>query len=423
MKSTVTIDIVLDTRYQKKEERYPVKVRVTYQKKQRYYSCNVELTKEQYKRIMGLKPSKSDKAIQEYLLDKKLEIKNIINDLPVFSFDMLKLKFKNSTKATEDEEQKDATIESNVYSLFDIVIGQSEAQGRVGNADVLRCAKSSLQKFKGNLNFRDITVQFLDEYERWFLAQKKSITTVGIYLRELRNIYNTAISNEYNIVSREFYPFNNKDNPKGYKIPKGKNIKKALDKDQIKSIVEYPLPVGSNADKARDFWYFTYLNNGINHKDICKLKYKDIYKDQIHFDRSKTIRSNRDKDRTVISTLLKESKRIIEKWGNPDKAPDSYVFNILSKDLPERRAREVQNSHLQMINKWNKILAKNLKLGVTLTTGVARHSFASVMIESGVDLAILKDLMGHSSITTTEMYVKPFNSKTRKKNALLLINQ
>ena len=423
MKSSITLALFLDTRFPRKDEMYPVKVRVTYQRKQRYYPCSCELTKEQYKRVTGPKPSKSERAVLEYLLDKKTDIKNIINELPNFSFDLLKLKFDSSTKAIENEEQENATIESNVYNLFDIVIGQLEAQGRVGNADVMIRAKSSLQKFKRNLNFRDITVQFLDEYERWFLNQGKSITTVGIYLRELRNIYNTAISNEYNIVSREFYPFNNKDNPKGYKIPKGKNIKKALDKQQIKSIVDYALPLCSNADRARDFWYFTYLNNGINHKDICKLKYKDIYKDQIHFDRSKTIRSNRDKDRTVISTLLKESKRIIEKWGNEDKDPENYVFNILSKDLSARRACEVQGNHLHMINKYNKILAKNLKLGVTLTTMVARHSFASVMIENNVDIAILKELMGHSSIITTEIYVKPFNSKTRKKNALLLVNQ
>jgi Phage integrase family len=182
-------------------------------------------------------------------------------------------------------------------------------------------------------------------------------------------------------------------------------------------------PLTGAAGRAKDFWYFTYLNNGINFKDIAKPKYKDIYKKQIHFNRSKTIRSSRDKDRTVIAALLKESERIIDKWGNPDKSPDNYVFPILTKDLTARRAHEVIQTHLQSINKYNKKLAITLKLGVDLTTIVARHSFASVMIENGVDLAILKELMGHSSITTTEIYVKPFNSTTRRRNALLLLSE
>ena len=117
----------------------------------------------------------------------------------------------------------------------------------------------------------------------------------------------------------------------------------------------------------------------------------------------------------MIATLLDESERIINKWGNRDKSPENYIFPILTDGLSNRRAHEIIQTHLQTVNKFNKRLAEKLTLGVNLTTIVATHSFTFVMIENGVDLAILKDLMGHSSITTTEIYVKPFNSKTPQK--------
>lgn len=53
------------------------------------------------------------------------------------------------------------------------------------------------------------------------------ITTVGIYLRPLRSIFNDAI--EMGLVPRENYPFGEKK----YQIPTGVNIKKTLPTEEI----------------------------------------------------------------------------------------------------------------------------------------------------------------------------------------------
>lgn len=41
-------------------------------------------------------------------------------------------------------------------------------------------------------SFEDIIVSFLNEYETWMLQKGNSISTVGIYLRPLRTLFNTA---------------------------------------------------------------------------------------------------------------------------------------------------------------------------------------------------------------------------------------
>jgi len=77
------------------------------------------------------------------------------------------------------------------------------------------------------------------------VAEEKSKTTVGIYLRSLRTIFNKAI--EEGNIAADLYPF------KKYKIPTGQNIKKALDKSELKTLYTAKLEPGSFKEKTRDF--------------------------------------------------------------------------------------------------------------------------------------------------------------------------
>lgn len=60
---------------------------------------------------------------------------------------------------------------------------------------------------------------------------------------------------------------------------------------------------------------------------------------------------------------------------------------------------------------WNDNVddARNIVVWHTL-----RHTFATRMLEAGVDIYVLKELMGHSSVTTTEIYLHLCNMKKRK---------
>lgn len=45
---------------------------------------------------------------------------------------------------------------------------------------------------------------------------------------------------------------------------------------------------------------------------------------------------------------------------------------------------------------------------------VARHSFASLLLENGVDIYTIKDLMGHTNVRTTQIYTHIVNEKKEK---------
>lgn len=112
-----------------------------------------------------------------------------------------------------------------------------------------------------------------------------------MYLRALRTIMNIAIGD--GVIKREMYPF-------------GKR--------------KYQIPMCSPKDKARDYWMFSYLANGMNFKDICKLKFSNVYNDSIVFHRSKMVNTRRSNPIQIIAIITNDMQRIIDKWGNNDKS-------------------------------------------------------------------------------------------------------
>ncbi len=55
-----------------------------------------------------------------------------------------------------------------------------------------------------------------------------------------------------------------------------------------------------------------------------------------------------------------------------------------------------------------------LSLAFLLLMHTARHSFASLLLENGVDIYTIKDLMGHTNVRTTQIYTHIVNEQKEK---------
>ena len=66
---------------------------------------------------------------------------------------------------------------------------------------------------------------------------------------------------------------------------------------------------------------------------------------------------------------------------------------------------------LAKINKELKLLASELEIDADVTTYVARHSFASVLKNTGVNIALISQALGHQDIKTTEIYLSKFDDQ------------
>lgn len=384
-----TISAFIDKYHPQKDGNCSVSIRVTSQRKKKYYPTGLSLKATVFTRVMTAKRrSEADKALYNKIHSFESKAIAALEDLPVFTFGMFEAIYLENREAADS-----------IAFGFDKYISELKEEKRIGTAVSYECAKASIESFKKGLKYADITKPLLKQYENWMLENEKSITTVGIYLRSLRSIFNRAN------IDKSLYPFG--EGIGKYSIPTGKNIKKALTLEEIAKIFQYQPQPGTTEEMARDYWIFIYLCNGLNVKDLCLLKYKNIEDNVLRYERAKTKRNKKDNDKIVVS-IKPEAKAIIQKWGQPSINPESFVFPHLQKGISPVREREIIQQLTKTINKYMKLIAKELKISKEVTTYFARHSFATVLRNSGVSMEFISEALGHSDMKTTKSYLAGF---------------
>jgi integrase len=289
-------------------------------------------------------------------------------------------------------------------------------EGRISSAISYHCSYVSLKKFRGDVSFEIITVSYLMEYENWLKGQSLSKTTVGIYLRPLRAIFNEA--HEAGIIKKErHYPFGKRK----YRIPSSRNIKKALDLSDIQKIFDYKCDC-PNEEMARDYWLFSYFGNGMNPKDIANLRYKNIDGDYLTFERAKTENSLRGDPKPITVYLTDDMREIIEKWGSKTTGPNDYLFPVLEHGLTPLRQYELVQNFVGFINERMRRILKNIGIHKKATTYVARHTFSTVLKRSGASTEFIQEALGHTDLKTTENYLDSFDKETKKEYAKRLVS-
>ena len=58
-----------------------------------------------------------------------------------------------------------------------------------------------------------------------------------------------------------------------------------------------------------------------------------------------------------------------------------------------------------------KVLASELEIEANMTTYVARHSFATILKNSGVNISLISEMLGHTDLKTTQIYLDSFDNK------------
>lgn len=83
-------------------------------------------------------------------------------------------------------------------------------------------------------------------------------------------------------------------------------------------------------EKYRDFWFFSYLCNGINFRDMLFLRYGNIVDGEICFVRSKTSHTS-NHIREIRAVLTPEMRDIIKRWETRTKGIPILSFSSMPK--------------------------------------------------------------------------------------------
>ena len=246
-----------------------------------------------------------------------------------------------------------------------------------------------------------------------------------------------------------FHEFTNKDLVKADE----NDIRKYL--EYLNSKKEKASSVRRKISSFKTFYKFLYLNNYIDKKDypLVKIAYPKLEKKLPKFvyynDLLEIINeSYRDKDgvrdRLIIEMLYATGVRVselinikyedidfnnrrIRVCGKGNKERIVYYGEYAEDVLKEYMSTHKKNDYGYVFTNYKgeqitdrgiryiiDNIMKKLSVKVHVTPHVLRHTFATDMLNNGCDIKIVQELLGHSSLRTTEVYTHVTNERLKE---------
>ena len=287
--------------------------------------------------------------------------------------------------------------------LFEKEIEIFQQNGQVSYCRSMKDSLKAIKKFKKNIDtykFENIDFQFLTEFENFMRKRGAQDGGIGVYMRNIRTIYNKAIN--FKIVQPQYYPF------KDYKISKFKKrkVRKALTEEEFQKLLNFDVEKMPAVKNALYLYIFSYYARGMNFTDLAELKWCDLDNLQFTYTRNKTDVNLKIRlpEKPIIKEIL-DFYKIYRPYNTP------YIFPILAKNMKEYSDEGLKNRKYGVICYYNKKLKeifKYLEIEKNITFYTARHTFATTALRNNVNINIIKQSLGHKRLSTTENYLDDF---------------
>ena len=393
-----TVNVVCYIHKTLKNGNHPLMIRVTKNRKTKYKSLGISVHPDHWD-FQTNKPNSlcpNGELIIKIILEKELEFQKEILELMSMQKD-----YTASSLIASKTNQINAKT---VGRFFEELTKQLDKANRINYSRSFKHTWYSLKKFCGNdldFPFSNMDVDFLKKYEQWLRDCKLTEVTIAHIFRNIRSIYNRAITAKCAL--KNSYPFNE------FKVAKFdvSTQKRAIPKDAIKKVMAVDL---SNEQFymqfSRNIFIFSYLCSGINFTDIASLKLSNLIDNKLVYIRKKT-------KKKIKTPLSDEALQIIKKYATDKSKPSDYIFPILNDKTHKTETQKFNRTQkvLRKVNLDLKKVAKLAGVNVNLTTYVARHSFATILKNSGVNIALISETLGHSDLATTQIYLDSFENE------------
>ena len=313
-----------------------------------------------------------------------------------------------------------------LLAFMSSVQSEFRSRERYGTAHVYCSVIRSVSAYAGSgFPLCDLSASFLKGYEDHLIFEKKlSWNTSSTYMRCLQSVYNRALRSGH----VPFVPHLFKEVFTGVK----RNHRRALCVDDLRRLVcDHPsssLSVSAPASPsravspssssgisvpcrvntrmgvstARAYLELMLRFQGMCFVDLAFLRKSDLKDGYLCFRRHKT-------RMPLCIRMTDESRRLLLPYLNHD--PSSpYLLRILNGRLRGYASYRDYQKQLRLFNTSLKQLARERQVFACVSTYCARHSWATQAKYCGIPPSVISEGLGHASVTTTEAYLKSFES-------------
>ena len=255
------------------------------------------------------------------------------------------------------------------------------------------------------LSLADLTRNAIVEFLDWIETARSCSTTT-------RNQRLVAINSFVRFVQKQL-PENLFEFQKILNIPDKKCAKTAvsfLTGDEMKTLLSMPDPTTGNG--LRDLTLLALLyDSAARVQEIIDLKVKDLRLDKLAV---VTLHGKGQKTRHV--PISEKTKNLLRSYLQRDSrntgisAGEEYVFvNQKKQQLSRWGIAYIIGKYVDMAKLHN-----GLDVRFPITAHVFRHSKSVHLLQSGVNLIYIRDLLGHCDCSTTQIYAKADTEMRRK---------
>jgi len=273
-------------------------------------------------------------------------------------------------------------------------------------------SKNTISAYKRDLE-RFFT--FLDSHKVDPIFLQEVHLTEYVALLRTKDLSESTISRSV-VAIRNWMEFTSKEkkfiNPiKDFKPPKSNlRLPKALKIEEVASLIS-AVSIGDSPSSLRDGAIVELLyGTGARISEIVELNVQDISK----FDGDQV---------TALRLTGKGGKtRVVPIGKYAQNALDQYLIRVRPGMLKKQESAlflNARGTRLSRQSVWSMITsgAKSAGISTAVSPHSLRHSFATHLLDGGADIRVVQELLGHSSVTTTQIYTLVTIDKLRESYA------
>lgn len=279
------------------------------------------------------------------------------------------------------------TLKITLFSYMEELNKTYRRHGQLRTAETYQTTLNSFRRFRQgmDLSWEEFDSKLLQDYECYLRSQRLMPNTISFYMRRLRSVHNKAVEED---CLQDRHPF------KKVYTASEKTVKRAIPLHFIRQLKVLDLEHSPSRRFARDMFLLSFYLRGMSFVDMAYLRKKDLKNGVLTYRRRKT---------GQLLTIRWEHcmSRLAARYASSPSSP--YLLNILQEEKGDIR-RQYHNA-LTVINRHLKEIGREMKLPLSLTMYVARHSWASIAREKGIPISVISEGMGHDSESTTQIYL------------------